>query len=69
MTQASYSRPGESETRSRTIPLRRIGQPEEMADAIVYLASDRSAYVNGTDLTVDGGFTRNLLGMTPRTAQ
>lgn len=69
MTQASYSRPGESETRSKTIPLRRIGQPEDMADAIVFLASDRSAYVNGADLTVDGGFTRNIMGMIPQTAQ
>lgn len=69
MTESAYSRPGEAELRSSTIPLRRIGQPREMADAIVFLAGDRSAYVNGADLVVDGGFTRNLMSMIPRTAQ
>lgn len=69
MTEASYSRPGESEVRGKAIPLGRIGEAEEMADAIVFLASDRSAYTTGADLTVDGGFTRNLLGLTPRTAR
>ncbi|MES2481736.1 MAG: SDR family oxidoreductase [Pseudomonadota bacterium] len=68
MTQESYGRPGIAELRSQGIPLRRIGQPEEIADAIVYLASDRSGYVNGVELTVDGGFTRNLMSLMPRTA-
>ncbi len=69
MTEAAYGRPGEAELRSGAIPLRRIGQPRDMADAIVFLAGDRSAYVNGADLVVDGGFTRNLMSMIPRTAQ
>jgi NAD(P)-dependent dehydrogenase (short-subunit alcohol dehydrogenase family) len=69
MTEPAYSRPGEAEMRSSTIPLRRIGQPQDMANAVVFLASDRSAYVTGADLTVDGGFTRNLMSMIPRTAQ
>ena len=43
------------------IPLRRFGQPEEVADVICFLASDRAAYVSGTVIQVDGGLTRSLL--------
>lgn len=39
----------------RTIPARRAGQPGEIADAALYLASDAAAYVNGVTLPVDGG--------------
>lgn len=39
------------------IPLGRFGAPEEVADAIVFLASDWARYVTGTTLTVDGGLT------------
>ncbi len=41
----------------RGIPLGRIGTPEEVADAIVYLASDESVYTTGSELVVDGGVT------------
>ncbi|MCW3816407.1 SDR family oxidoreductase [Micromonospora sp. DR5-3] len=37
--------------------LKRFGQPEEVADAIGYLASTRASYVTGATLTVDGGWT------------
>ena len=39
------------------IPMRRIGQPHEVADAVVWLLSEKAAYVTGTTLSVDGGMT------------
>lgn len=38
-------------------PLRRIGQPEEIADAAVFLASDASTYITGQSIIIDGGTT------------
>lgn len=40
----------------RHIPLKRMGRPEEIAEAVVYFASDESAYTTGQILTVSGGF-------------
>lgn len=41
----------------RLVPYRRIGEPEDIADAAVFLASDMADYINGTTLFVDGGMT------------
>lgn len=49
---------GEGETLLRQIPLRRWGTPGDVADAAVFLASDRAAYVSGASLVVDGGYLR-----------
>ena len=38
-------------------PLGRLGTPEEIAEAVVYLASDRAAFVTGSVFTIDGGLT------------
>jgi len=38
-------------------PLGRVGRPEEIADAVVWLFSDKSSYYTGQSLTLDGGLT------------
>ena len=43
--------------RARSIPVGRFGQPAEIAAAIVFLASDESSYMTGSEMTIDGGYT------------
>jgi 2-hydroxycyclohexanecarboxyl-CoA dehydrogenase len=42
---------------TKAIPFRRLGKPQEVADAILFFASDRAAYVTGQVLSVSGGLT------------
>ena len=42
---------------TKAIPMRRLGQPEEVADAVVFFAGDRSDYITGQVLSVSGGLT------------
>ncbi len=45
---------------AKDVPLRRIAKPEEVADAIVWLASERASYLTGQTILVDGGAYRGL---------
>ncbi len=45
---------------ARQTPLRRIGQPEEFADLVVFLSSERASYITGVNIAVDGGFVKGL---------
>ncbi len=66
MTEAYYQAPGVAERRDAAVPLRRVAGPDDIADVVVFLASDRARYVTGADITVDGGFATTLMGTVPR---
>jgi NAD(P)-dependent dehydrogenase (short-subunit alcohol dehydrogenase family) len=46
------------DSQASTIPLGRVGTPDEIAKAVVFLASDDSSFVNGIEMFVDGGMTQ-----------
>lgn len=54
------------EKRTSMIPCRRIGEPDDIANAAMFLASDRSSYMNGAEMLVDGGLDTMLMELVPR---
>ena len=57
MTRELHARPGMRETRIAQTPLGRLGVPEDIAWGILFLASDESRYMTGSELVIDGGLT------------
>ena len=51
------------ETLSAWYPLQRVGEPEDIANAALFLASDESSFITGINLPVDGGLTAGSYGM------
>jgi NAD(P)-dependent dehydrogenase (short-subunit alcohol dehydrogenase family) len=51
------SHPEEEEHMRQIVPMRRLGRPEEMAEAVIWLCSDAASFVTGHVMTVDGGMT------------
>ena len=47
--------------RAATIPVGRIGRPEELADLVTFLSSEKNSYITGTTILVDGGVVRSLM--------
>jgi cyclopentanol dehydrogenase len=57
MIRDTLSDPGLRDERLNRVPLRRIGTPEDIAYGVLYLASDESSFVTGSELVIDGGTT------------
>lgn len=61
LTQAGYANEDLKRSREATIPLRRIGTPQDIAEAVAFLLSPAARYINGIDLLVDGGLSTTLM--------
>jgi NAD(P)-dependent dehydrogenase (short-subunit alcohol dehydrogenase family) len=66
MSEPFYQDPQVLQRRSAAIPLGRIGTPDDMAQTVLFLASDRASFVNGQEIIVDGGFEHMLMSLVPR---
>lgn len=60
---AAQEHPERMEFIKKATPLKRHGQPEDIADVIFFLASDAARFITGTDILVDGGVIRNIMKM------
>ncbi len=58
-TALAYADPAAKAHREQRVPLRRIGEPGDIAGAVSFLLSDAAAYINGAELVVDGGLVRD----------
>lgn len=61
LSEVHYEEEGMLESRTAKIPARRIGQPQDIAGIVSFLASDAARYINGEDIVVDGGFLKASL--------
>ena len=66
LSAAFYADPELEQARARMTASRRVGVPTDIANAVLFLASERADYINGTELLVDGGMATVLMDMVPR---
>jgi NAD(P)-dependent dehydrogenase (short-subunit alcohol dehydrogenase family) len=68
MSEPIYADPATREARESKVPLGRLGSADDIADVVLFLASERAAYVHGQNLVVDGGVTGSVIAHLPRPA-
>lgn len=66
LSAAFYAQPGLEARRAAMTASGRVGEPEDIANAALFLLSARSSYVNATDIAVNGGMDAMLMDMVPR---
>jgi NAD(P)-dependent dehydrogenase (short-subunit alcohol dehydrogenase family) len=65
MSAPFYADPAKREQRASRVPTRRLGAAEDIAAAVLFLASDEASYINGHQLVVDGGVVHSVLAQLP----
>lgn len=68
MSEPIYADPATREARSSKIPLGRLGTAADVADVVLFLASDDARYVHGQNVVVDGGVVGSVIAHLPRPA-
>lgn len=66
MSTPIYADPKVRAARARGVPLGRLATPEDIANAVMMLDSDKASYISGADLLVDGALTHSVLKNLPR---
>ena len=66
MTEAYYQVGDVAQRRDAAVPVGRVAKPDDIADVVTFLASDRARYITGADLVADGGFSQTLMSSVPR---
>jgi NAD(P)-dependent dehydrogenase (short-subunit alcohol dehydrogenase family) len=66
MTEAYYQVGDVAQRRDAAVPVGRVAKPDDIADVVTFLASDRARYITGADIVADGGFSQTLMSSVPR---
>jgi NAD(P)-dependent dehydrogenase (short-subunit alcohol dehydrogenase family) len=66
MSEPIYADPATRRAREAKVPLGRLGTAADIAEAVLFLASDKAAYIHGQNLVVDGGVTGSVIAHLPR---
>lgn len=68
MSEPIYADPRTREARSAKVPLGRLGTVDDIARAVLWMASDEAGYITGQNLVVDGGVVMSIIANLPRPA-
>ena len=66
MSKPIYENPRVREVRSSGVPLRKLGEADDIARAVLFLDSENAGYINGHELVIDGGVVNSIFAALPR---